>query len=82
MRQALGRQTSHGCACVHESLANYSPNTTDGQVYGRDLLIYDMDVFTRGWLKENAGVTDKELAPIAVDFDMGPKRPPLQVPHA
>lgn len=48
-------------------------------MYGRDLLIYDMDAFTRSWMKESLKLGDKELEPIPVDFDMGPKRPPLQV---
>ena len=50
------------------------------QVYGRDLMVYDMDGSTRRWLMDEAGAAEVATAePIEVDFDMGPKRPPLQV---
>lgn len=49
------------------------------QVYGREFLIYDMDNYTRQWYKTQLHLSDQDLKPIHVDFDMGPKRPPLQV---
>lgn len=49
------------------------------QVYGRELLIYDVDGFTRIWLKDQLGLLPHELTPIPVDFSTGPKRPPMQV---
>lgn len=42
-------------------------------------LIYDMDAFSRSWMIEQGGMRPAELQPIHVDFDTGPKRPPLQV---
>eukprot|EP00983_Pelagomonas_calceolata_P113488 1159990-Pelagomonas_calceolata.AAC.12 len=41
-------------------------------------VIYDMDNYTRAWMHENAGLSPTELQPIHIDFDMGPKRPPIQ----
>jgi hypothetical protein len=49
-------------------------------VYGRDLLVYDMDGFTRSWMLDQGGADPALLQPLAVDFDLGPKRPPLHIP--
>ncbi|KAJ9530404.1 hypothetical protein QJQ45_000771 [Haematococcus lacustris] len=48
------------------------------QVYGRDLQIYDLDGFTRDWLRKNSTLSERDLQPIVID--QAPQRPPLYVP--
>ncbi|MEW5310499.1 MAG: hypothetical protein WDW38_002293 [Sanguina aurantia] len=50
------------------------------QVYGRSMLIYDMDRSTKGWYAQHMGAREADMRPIPVDFDMSVKRPPLVVP--
>ncbi|GFH11391.1 uncharacterized protein HaLaN_06880, partial [Haematococcus lacustris] len=57
-----------------------APNIPAGpvQVYGRDLQIYDLDGFTRDWLRKNSTLSERDLQPIVID--QAPQRPPLYVP--
>ncbi|KAJ9530533.1 hypothetical protein QJQ45_012548 [Haematococcus lacustris] len=48
------------------------------KVYGRDLQIYDLDGFTRDWLRKNSTLSERDLQPIVID--QAPQRPPLYVP--
>ncbi|KAG1679156.1 hypothetical protein FOA52_000512 [Chlamydomonas sp. UWO 241] len=50
------------------------------KVYGRELLLYDCDDFTRRWYKEYLGTSDAAMVALEVDFDMQPKRPVVAVP--
>ena len=49
-------------------------------VYNRPLFLHDCDAFTRQWYVDNLGGDESNLRPIAVDFDLSVKRPPLLIP--
>lgn len=49
-------------------------------IYNRPLFIHDCDASTRQWLSDQMGGNESSLQPIAVDFDLSVKRPPLQIP--